>query len=260
MSSGGDGLLLRAGVHSPDTWGSAKPLCCSAGRQAHGVGDSLSCDSGCAERLSPDPWGTYWAGRMGGQWQWACPDPSPGASDFPTGVATHLPLLLPSGHAWTCTPPPPPPAAGQKRFRSCRGQTAGIGVIYGSPGPGRLPAGCQRQASGPGDSDSRRDEAFRWGRPEPSCSDHEGVAGPGVQLKRACCGREEADCGALPPPGRDRPRPGQGPVVGSEAPGQGVGTQAGALRVHSLRCRSPARGIPPGPLVLSASSLERPVR
>ena len=35
--------------------------------------------------------------------------PPPGASDFPTGAAMHLPLLLPSSHTWTCTPTPHTP-------------------------------------------------------------------------------------------------------------------------------------------------------
>ena len=133
----GDGLLLRAGVHSPDTWGSAEPLRCSAGRQARGAEDSFSCDSGCAERLSSEPWGTYWAGRTGGQWQWACPAPftprplPQGHLTFPQGRLCTCPSSCPAVTPGPARPPPthpthPPPAARQKRFRSCRGWTAGI--------------------------------------------------------------------------------------------------------------------------------------
>ena len=53
------------------------------------------------------------------------------------------------------------------------------------------------------------------------------MAGPGVQLERACRGREEADGGALPTLGLDRPRPGRGRIMGSEAPGQMWARQAG---------------------------------
>lgn len=132
---GGDAASSGGGQAAPPCWGpqpghrgSAGPLHCSAGRRACGVADSLSCDLGCAESLSPDPWRTRWAGRTGGQRQWAClapftPRPLPRASDFP------------AGELWTCPSPAqqsrldlhdPPLAARWKRFRSCRGWAAGV--------------------------------------------------------------------------------------------------------------------------------------
>ena len=60
--------------------------------------------------------------------------------------------------------------------------------------------------------------------------------------------------GPCPPYGGDRPRPGRGPVVGSEALGQVWARQTGVEGTEPA-VQVPSPGVPPGPLVLNACCL-----
>lgn len=107
-----------------------------------------------------------------------------------------------------------------------------------------------------GDDDSQQDEAFRWGRPGPSCSEHEGVAGPGGLAQEGLPWKRGGRLWSpAHPAGETGPGQGGAPVVGSEALGQVWARQTGVEGTEPA-VQVPSPGVPPGPLVLSPCRLE----